>query len=109
MVGLRRHAAGFNHRRLHGELLNETLFFGIDYARNANADWVQFYSTERPHSALGYQTTKDFFCKFTAIQNQQNRAKFKRRLWSQPNELRGVQHDLLFGSLMFDLQACYER
>ena len=49
------------------ELLNETLFFGIDHARDAVADWVQSYNTERPHSALGYQTPTAFAAQLTAM------------------------------------------
>ena len=41
--------------RMRDELLNETLFFGIDHAREAVARWTHTDTTERPHSALGYQ------------------------------------------------------
>ncbi|EPX87709.1 Integrase core domain protein [Rubellimicrobium thermophilum DSM 16684] len=41
--------------RMRDELLNETLFLGIDHAREAVAAWTHSYNTERPHSALGYQ------------------------------------------------------
>ena len=36
------------------ELLNESLFFGLDHARSAIAEWADDYF--RPHSSLGYQT-----------------------------------------------------
>lgn len=49
------------------ELLNETLFFGIDHARDAVADWIRAYNTERPHSALGYQTPTAFATQLTAM------------------------------------------
>ncbi|MBN9008393.1 MAG: IS3 family transposase [Rhizobiales bacterium] len=42
--------------RMRDELLNETLFFGLDHARSAIADWVADFNTARPHSSLGYQT-----------------------------------------------------
>jgi putative transposase len=42
------------------ELLNESLFFGLDHARNAIAEWVDDYNHFRPHSSLGYQTPADF-------------------------------------------------
>ncbi|MEO1200838.1 MAG: IS3 family transposase [Pseudomonadota bacterium] len=42
--------------RMRDELLNETLFHGLDHARAAIAEWVEDFNTERPHSALGYQT-----------------------------------------------------
>lgn len=42
--------------RMRDELLNESLFFGLDHARSAIAEWVDDYNTFRPHSSLGYQT-----------------------------------------------------
>ena len=42
--------------RMRDELLNETLFFGLDHARSAIADRVADFNTARPHSSLGYQT-----------------------------------------------------
>jgi transposase InsO family protein len=46
--------------RMRDELLNESLFFGLDHARNALAEWVEDYNTTRPHSSLGYQTPATF-------------------------------------------------
>ncbi|WP_320196524.1 IS3 family transposase (plasmid) [Agrobacterium rosae] len=42
--------------RMRDELLNESLFFGLDHARSAIAEWVDDYNNFRPHSSLGYQT-----------------------------------------------------
>jgi len=42
--------------RMRDELLNETLFFGIDHARSAIAEWREDFNTVRPHSSLNYQT-----------------------------------------------------
>lgn len=42
--------------RMRDELLNESLFFGLDHARSAIGEWVDDYNTFRPHSSLGYQT-----------------------------------------------------
>lgn len=42
------------------ELLNETLFHGLDHARAAIREWVEDYNTGRPHSALGYTTPAAF-------------------------------------------------
>ncbi len=42
--------------RMRDELLNESLFFGLDHARAAIADWVADFNTARPHSSLRYQT-----------------------------------------------------
>jgi putative transposase len=52
------------------ELLNETLFFGLDYAREAVARWTHSYNTERPHFALGYQAPVVFAAKLTAMGDQ---------------------------------------
>src|SRR5690606_22336791 len=40
--------------------LNESLFFGLDHARSAIAEWRQDFNTARPHSSLGYQTPAAF-------------------------------------------------
>jgi transposase InsO family protein len=42
------------------EFLNETLFRSLAHARDLIAAWVTDYNTERPHSALGYQTPAGF-------------------------------------------------
>lgn len=42
--------------RMRDELLNENLFFGLDHARSAIAQWADDYNNVRPHSSLGYQT-----------------------------------------------------
>jgi len=52
-------AESFN-GRMRDELLNESLFFGVDHARKELASWVADYNTERPHSALGYATPAAF-------------------------------------------------
>ena len=46
--------------RMRDELLNESLFFGLDHARCAIAEWADDYNNFRPHSSLGYQTPADF-------------------------------------------------
>ena len=38
------------------ELLNESLFFSLDHARQKLAAWADDYNTRRPHSSIGYQT-----------------------------------------------------
>ncbi len=42
--------------RMRDELLNETLFHGLDHARAVIRAWAQDYNTCRPHSSIGYQT-----------------------------------------------------
>ena len=46
--------------RLRDEFLNETLFRDLAHARELISAWVTDYNTERPHSALGYQTPAGF-------------------------------------------------
>ncbi len=46
--------------RMRDELLNESLFFGLDHARADLAAWVADYNCERPHSSLGYKTPAAF-------------------------------------------------
>jgi putative transposase len=42
--------------RMRDELLNESLFFGLNHARQKLAEWTTDYNTRRPHSSIGYQT-----------------------------------------------------
>ena len=42
--------------RMRDELLNKTLFSGLDHARQKLAAWAEDYNTQRPHSSIGYQT-----------------------------------------------------
>jgi transposase InsO family protein len=46
--------------RMRDELLNESLFFGLDHARSVIAEWADDYNNFRPHSSLGYQTPAHF-------------------------------------------------
>ena len=39
--------------RMRDELLNESLFLGLDHARSMIAAWAEDFNTERPHSSLG--------------------------------------------------------
>jgi putative transposase len=52
--------------RMRDEFLNETLFFGLDDARNKLTEWVADYNGERPHSSLKYQTPAAYAATFTA-------------------------------------------
>jgi transposase InsO family protein len=52
--------------KMRDELLNETLFFSLDQARQVIAEWVDDYNTVRPHSALAYQTPAAFAAKLSA-------------------------------------------
>jgi putative transposase len=52
------------------EFLNETLFFGLDDARNKLAEWAADYNGERPHSSLKYQTPAAYAATFTATDDR---------------------------------------
>ncbi len=53
--------------RMRDELLNETLFFGLDHARAALARWVADFNQRRPHSSLGYATPAAYAAQLTAM------------------------------------------
>lgn len=56
--------------RMRDELLNESLFHGLDHARQKIRDWVADYNTARPHSSLGYKTPAAYAASLTATGDQ---------------------------------------
>ena len=56
--------------RMRDELLNETLFVGIDHARETVARRTHISNTERPHSAPGYQAPAVFAAQLAATGDQ---------------------------------------
>jgi putative transposase len=52
--------------RMRDELLNESLFLGLDHARARIATWVADYNQRRPHSALGYLTPAAYAANLSA-------------------------------------------
>ena len=71
--------------RMRDEFLNESLFFGIDHARKAIAEWVQDYNTARPHSSLGYQTPAAYAAKLNAtIDRLRNPDQLRRSIVASP-------------------------
>ena len=52
--------------RMRDELLNESLFLGLEHARRAIAAWVADYNTERPHSSLAYKTPAAYAANLSA-------------------------------------------
>jgi putative transposase len=56
--------------RMRDELLNETLFFGLDHARTTIAEWADDYNRSRPHSALGYTTPAAYAANLTATDDR---------------------------------------
>ncbi len=65
--------------RMRDALLNETLFFGIDHAREATARWIHVYNTERPHSALGYHAPAVFAAQLIAMGDRLRAVEMLRR------------------------------
>jgi putative transposase len=64
--------------RMRDELLNESVFFGLDHARTKIAEWPDDYNEQRPHSALGYLTPAAYAAYLTAtwdrLRNQLRRS-----------------------------------
>jgi transposase InsO family protein len=56
--------------RMRDELLNETLFFDLEHARQAISDWIADYNLQRPHSSLGYLTPAAFAANLSATGDQ---------------------------------------
>ena len=65
--------------KMRDELLNGTLFFGLDQARAIVTRWVADYNLARPHSALGYQTPAAFAAQITAVGDQLHETEALRR------------------------------
>jgi putative transposase len=71
--------------RMRDELLNESLFFGLDHARIKFADWVDDYNEQRPHSALGYLTPAAYAANLTATCDRlRNPGQLRRSLVALP-------------------------
>ena len=48
------------------ELINESLFLGLDHTRTKITTWVDDYKQRRPHSALGYLTPAAYAANLSA-------------------------------------------
>lgn len=71
--------------RMRDELLNETLFFGLDHARTTIAEWRDDYNRSRPHSALGYLTPAAYAANLTATDDRlRNPDQLRRSPVAQP-------------------------
>ena len=71
--------------RMRDELLNETLFFDLDHARQAISEWTADYNLQRPHSSLGYLTPTAFAAHLTATGDQlRNPNQLRRSPVAQP-------------------------
>jgi putative transposase len=77
--------------RVRDELLNETIFYDLEHARDTLARWSTGYNQKRPHSALGYLTPAAFARTFTATADRLHNPDQLRRspvappaLWRRP-------------------------
>ena len=52
--------------RMRDELLNESLFLGLNHARSKITNWVDDYNQRRPHSALAYLTPAAYAANLSA-------------------------------------------
>jgi putative transposase len=52
--------------KMRDELLNESLFFGLDHARSKISAWADDYNERRPHSSLGYVPPAVYAANLTA-------------------------------------------
>ena len=52
--------------RMRDELLNETLFFGVDHVREKIGSWVDDYKKQPRHSSLGYTTPAEYAANLAA-------------------------------------------
>ena len=65
-------AKSFN-GRMRDELLNESLFFGLDHAREIIEEWRSDYNLNRPHTSLDGLTPTEFAAR-SAMDHNVNRA-----------------------------------
>jgi putative transposase len=77
--------------RMRDELLNESLFFGLDHARTRIASWVADYNEKRPHSALGYLTPARYAANLTATCDRLRNPDQLRRSHVAPHAPPGVK------------------
>jgi putative transposase len=78
--------------KMRDELLNETLFFGLDQARSVIAAWVADYNADRPHSALGYQTPAAYAAQLAAMGDRLHETEAFRRSPIAPSAQAGNSH-----------------
>ena len=86
--------------RMRDELLNESLFLGLDHARTKITNWVNDYNQRRPHSALGYLTPAAYGANLSATRDRLRnpdhmwtaawQALFRRRLFGDCGHMSGL-------------------
>jgi putative transposase len=47
--------------KLRDEFLNQTIFFSLSSAKQLTEEWRNYYNKERPHTALGGSTPREYF------------------------------------------------
>jgi putative transposase len=80
--------------RMRDELLNESLFFGLDHARTRIADWADDYNDRRLRSALGYLTPAAYAANLTATCDRLRNPDQLRRSYVAPPAPDGVKTDV---------------
>ena len=77
--------------RMRDELLNESLFLGLDHARTKITNWVDDYNQRRPHSALGYLTPQAYAANLSATPDRLRNPDQLRRSHVAPPAPHGVK------------------
>ena len=77
--------------RMRDELLNESLFLGLDHARIRIASWIADYNEQRPHSALGCLTPARYAANLTATCDRLRNPDQLRRSHVAPHAPHGVK------------------
>jgi transposase InsO family protein len=77
--------------RMRDELLNESLFFGLDHARSRISAWADDYNERRPHSSLGYVPPAVYAANLTATCDRLRNPDQLRRPHVAPSAPKGVQ------------------
>jgi transposase InsO family protein len=77
--------------RMRDELLNESLFFGLDHARSKISAWADDYNRRRPHSSLGYVPPAVYAANLTATCDRLRNPDQLRRSHVAPPAPKGVK------------------
>ena len=78
--------------RMRDELLNESLFLGLNHARARITLWAEDYNQRRPHSALGYLTPAAYAANLTATGDRLRNPDQLRRSPVAATAPHGVKH-----------------
>jgi transposase InsO family protein len=74
------------------ELLNESLFLGLNHARTQITNWVDDYNQRRPHSALGYLTPAAYAANLSTTRDRLRNPNPLRRSHVAPPAPHGVNN-----------------